>query len=176
MAQQLALEQVQPEVVVRENYCEPCQRQFKNKFALTMHHVTFHEKRGYIAKKNAGLLSKTHKGGTKLEKKLGRPLGSTSKKKNYCESCKKSFKGAHGLAIHNAQIHNAIKGKLKLKPNGGTVRASIQPQTHAAEEINLAFLAGAFCERLLLSERPELLTELVTSRLSASRVGSPQVR
>jgi hypothetical protein len=177
MTAEAQLELAQPEIVVgdQETYCVPCKRQFKSKFGLTMHRVTFHEKRG------AGALAKRKKGTIKLtKKKRGRPLGSKTQKVNYCESCKKSFKGAHGLAIHNSQVHIlgvANRHKNTNLVDGGKVRASIQSQSHASEEINLAFLAGALCERLLLSPGHELLAELVTGRLSAAaRVENPQVR
>jgi hypothetical protein len=174
MTAEAQLELAQPEIVIdNDAYCVPCKKQFKSKFGLTMHRVTFHEKRG------AGALAKRKKGAIKLtKKKRGRPLGSKTQKVNYCVPCKKSFKGAHGLAIHNSQVHIlgvANRHKNTNLVDGGKVRASIQPQTNA-EEINLAFLAGALCERLLLSSRHELLAELVTGRLSTPRVGSPQVR
>lgn len=168
MTQAQQLELTQPEIVIdNDAFCVPCKKQFKNKFGLTMHRLRFHDRRGLRA--------------IKVSKKRGRPLGSKTKKANYCEPCKKSFKGSHGLAIHNSQVHtvsDVVNGHRSTNlVVGGKVRASIQSQSHASEEINLAFLAGALCERLLLSPGHELLAELVTGRLgAAARVENPQVR
>lgn len=169
-------------------YCKPCKRQLKNAFGLTMHRITFHQKRGFVGKqiaaaqKRKGKL-KLRKGAVVVKRKRGRPKGSTTKKsKAFCELCKKPFKNAHGLSVHNAQVHVAGVSNRHKHDNlvvGGNVRASSQAKTHAhngVEEVNLAFLAGALCERLILSPGHELLAELVTGRLSASRMGSPQVR